>query len=130
MASDPDQMERRTMSSPGLNEATKKVLAGIEDAEVAQRYPDRAHFIAADNPRHGEMATRALFGGDPVVLVYPDGHELLMTPEQARGLAALFLLLAVAVMRVRSHKRPSNVVQFPPRTHIEARDSAGLPIAA
>ncbi len=32
------------------------------------------------------MATRALFAGDPVVLVLPDGHELLMTPEHARGL--------------------------------------------
>lgn len=118
------------MSSSGLNEATKKVLAGIEDAEVAQRYPDRAHFIAADNPQHGQMATRALFEGDPVVLVYPDGHELLMTPEQARGFAALFLILAVAVMRLRSRKRPDTVVQFPPRTRIEARDSAGSPIAA
>ncbi len=25
------------------------------------------------------MATRALFEGDPVVIVYPDGHELLVT---------------------------------------------------
>lgn len=28
------------------------------------------------------MATRALFDGDPVVIVYPDGHELLVRPEQ------------------------------------------------
>jgi (2Fe-2S) ferredoxin len=118
------------MSSSGLNEATKKVFAGIEDPEVAERYPNRAHFIAADNPQHGQMATRALFGGDPVVLVYPDGHELLMTPELARGIAALLLILAAAVMRLRSRKAPNNVVQFPPRTRIEARDSAGLPIAA
>ncbi|MCA1846130.1 MAG: hypothetical protein LC792_23655 [Actinobacteria bacterium] len=123
-------MERRTMSSSGLNEATKKVLAGIEDAEVAERYPDRAHFIAADNPQHGQMATRALFGGDPVVLVYPDGHELLMTPELARGIAALFLILAVAVMRLRSRKGPNNVVQLGSRIGMEARESAGLAIAA
>ena len=40
------------------------------------------------------MATRALFAGEPVVLVFPDGHELLVTPEHASGVAALFLMQA------------------------------------
>ncbi len=118
------------MSTAGLDAATRKVLAGIEDPAVEARYPDRAHFIAADNPHHGQMATRALFEGDPVVLVYPDGREMLFTPEQARGVAGLFLLLAVLWLRLRSRARGDNVVQLPPRTRIEARDSAGLPIAA
>jgi len=74
--------------------------------------------------------TQALFDGDPVVLVYPDGRELLFTPEEARGFAGLLLLLAVFLLRVRLRKADDNVVQLPPRTRIEARDSAGLPIAA
>jgi MYXO-CTERM domain-containing protein len=113
----------------GIDPATQKVLAGIEDPELAARYPDRAHFISADHPRQGEMATRALFSGDPVVLVYPDGRELLVTPEHARGIAGLFLLAAALLLRLRRRK-DGDGVQLPPRARIEARDSAGLPIAA
>ena len=110
--------------------ATQKVLAGIEDAKLAARYPDRAHFISVGHPDQGEMATRALFAGDPVVLVYPNGHEVLITPEHARGLAGIFLLFAVLVLRLRRKKDPDLRVQFPPRTRIEARDSSGQPLAA
>ena len=48
-----------------IDPATERVLAGIEDEDMAARYPNRAHFISADNPHQGEMATRALFDGDP-----------------------------------------------------------------
>lgn len=113
----------------GIDQATQKVLAGIEDPELAARYPDRVHFISADHPHQGEMATRALFSGDPVVLVYADGHELLVTPEHAHGIAAVFLLIAALFLRLR-RRREGDGVQLPPRAHIEARDSAGLPIAA
>jgi len=30
--------------------ATEKVLATIGDSELAARYPERTHFISADNP--------------------------------------------------------------------------------
>ena len=113
----------------GIDPATQKVLAGIKDPELAARYPDRAHFISANHPRQGEMATRALFAGDPVVLVYPDGHELLVTTERTRGLAAVFLRIAALCLR-RRRGRQRDLVQLPPRARIEARDSAGLPIAA
>jgi hypothetical protein len=112
-----------------IDVATQRVLAGIDDPALAARYPDRTHFIAADHPRQGEMATRALFSGDPVVLVYPDGHELLVTPERVVGLAGLFLLIAALFMRLRRRK-DGDAVQFPPSARIEARDSAGFPIAA
>jgi len=118
-----------TSSRSGIDPATKKVLAGIEDPELAARYPDRAHFISAGHPHQGDMATRALFAGDPVVLVYPDGHELLVTPEHARGVAALFLLVSAFFLRLR-RRNDGDGVQLPPRARIEARDSAGTPIAA
>lgn len=119
------------MSSRGsrIDPATKRVLAGIEDPEIAARYPDRVHFISADHPHQGAMATRALFAGDPVALIYPDGHELLVTPEHARGIAALFLLAAALFFRLRRRKNGDGV-QLPPLARIEARDSAGLPIRA
>jgi hypothetical protein len=124
-------MERTGMTAEnsGIDPAIEKVLAGIEDPELAARYPDRTHFISAGHPRQGEMATRALFSGDPVVVVYPDGHELLVTPEHARGIAGLFLLFAVLFMRFRRRK-DGEVLQLPPGVRIQARDSAGTPIAA
>lgn len=116
--------------SPATNQSTEKVLAGIDDESVSARYPNRTHFVAADHARHGEMVTRALFAGDPVVVVYPDGREVLFTPEQAHGMTALLLLLAVAWWRLQSRRTPADVVQLPPRTRVEARDSVGQPVAA
>lgn len=113
---------------PNIDAATERVLAGIADEELAARYPNRAHFISADNPHQGEMATRALFDGDPVVIVYPDGHELLVRPEQAHGFARWSLAVAALLLRLR--RRDQGTVQLPPRAHIEARDSGGHQIAA
>jgi hypothetical protein len=132
MASHSEDMERVVNSpSPGTNVAVEKLLAGIEDPQLDARYPNRAHLIAADNPHFGQMTTRALFHGDPVVLIYPDGREIVFTPERAGGVVALFLLLAAAWMWLRSRKAgQADVIQLPPRTRIELRDSAGLPLAA
>ena len=68
-----------------IDPATDRVIASIGDAALAARYPDRTHFVSADNPRHGEIAIRSLLEGNPVVIVYPDGHELLaQLPPRAR----------------------------------------------
>jgi hypothetical protein len=111
-----------------IDPATQRVIASIEDEELAARYPDRTHFISADNPDQGEMATRALFEGDPVVIVYADGHELLVRPEEVHGPARWSL--AVTALLLRFRRRNQGMVQFPPRARIEARDSTGHPIAA
>jgi hypothetical protein len=112
-----------------IDPAIERVIAGIYDDELAARYPDRTHFISADDPHQGEMATRALFDGDPVAIVYPDGHELLVRPEHAVGIAALLLVLVAFFSKLRRGSR-GNVIQLPPRARIEARDSAGHPLAA
>jgi hypothetical protein len=111
-----------------LDPATERVIASIGDEELAARYPERAHFIDAENPEQEKLATRALFEGDPVVIVYPDGHELLVRPERAVGVAAM--LLAMAAFFLRFKLREAGGVQLPPRVRIEARDSSGHPIAA
>jgi hypothetical protein len=114
-----------------IDPATARVLASIQDPTLAARYPNRAHFISSASPKQSEMATRALFAGDPVVLVYPDGHELLITPDHAHRVAAL--LIAVASLFTRLWSRDSGrgaALQLPPGARIEARDAAGLPVAA
>ncbi len=117
------------MTVRDVDPAVEKVIASIGDEELAARYPDRSHFISAGNPHQGEMATQALFAGDPVVIVYPDGHELLVRPEHIGGVAAVLLILVAFVFRHRRRKS-ADVIQMPPRARIEARDASGHPIAA
>jgi hypothetical protein len=118
---------RRRFISP----AVEKVIAGIEDPRCDARYPNRTHFIDADNPEQAMLTSRALFSGDPVVVVQRDGSEALMTPERTRGLAALLLLLT-ALLWIKLRERPTDrkLIQLPPRTRVEVRDAAGLPRAA
>lgn len=114
---------------PDIDPAMEKVITSIGDEGLAARYPNRTHFISAGNPDQGEMATRALFAGDPVVIVYPDGHELLVRPEQVGGIAALCLLVAAFFLKHR-RRREADVMQLPLGARIEARDATGHPIAA
>lgn len=67
-----------TDANRDIDPATARVLASVDDPALASRYPDRAHFVSTESPKQGEMATRALAAGDPVVLVYPNGRELLI----------------------------------------------------
>jgi len=83
-----------------LDIAVERCFAYLGDPELEARYPNRTLFVGGDNPRYAQMATDGLREGHPVVIVYPDGHELLIDPQPAGG----------------------------PR--IEARDTSGRPLAA
>lgn len=74
-------MTRDALSDP----AFERVLATIDDEDLAARYPSPVHFVSANDPDQGQIAIRALSEGDPVVIVYPDGHELLVRPDSAVG---------------------------------------------
>ncbi len=63
--------------------ATARVIVTIFDEDLAASYPNRAHFIAAEHPDQEEMTSQALSEGDPVAIVYADGDELLIYPEDA-----------------------------------------------
>ena len=60
--------------------AVARMIATIDNA-VADLYPNHTCFIAAANPEHGVMVTRALFEGSPVALIFEDGHEILLIPR-------------------------------------------------
>ena len=79
---------------------TQKMIAWGQEPDLFDRYPNRTHFIEIEHPEHDQMATRTLLRGDPVVLIYPDGSELLIAPDPSGG------------------------------DRIESRDSSGKPIAA
>ena len=67
------------------NDAASRRLGALLSSPEFDAYPNRTHFIAADNPHQDEMATEALLEGDPVLLVYSDGRELLISPEPNGG---------------------------------------------
>jgi hypothetical protein len=106
-----------------IGPATRKVLASIDDPELDARYPNHTHFVDAQNPHQALMTSRALFHGDPVVVVYPDGREVLFTPQPAHGLVAAVLLLALLWIKVRERPSIHEPIQLPPRTQIEVRDA-------
>lgn len=113
-----------------LSPAVEKAIAGIGDAQLDARYPNRTHFVDAHNPDQALLTSRALFAGDPAVVVYPDGHEVMFTPERTSGLAALLLLAAVRWIKLREHSSDGELIQLPPRTRVEVRNASGLPRAA
>jgi hypothetical protein len=73
------------MKSEGRADAASQRFQDLATSPELDTYPNRMHLIAADNPRHDEMATRALLEGKAVLLVYSDGRELLIQPEPGGG---------------------------------------------
>lgn len=73
------------MKSAGKVDAASQRFQDLATSPELDTYPNRMHLIAADNPRHDELATRALLDGKAVLLVYNDGRELLIQPEPGGG---------------------------------------------
>lgn len=109
--------------------AVEKVIGGMLSTDLGARYPNRTHFIDAENPDQALLTSRALFAGDPAAVIYPDGHEVLFTPERVSGVARLLFLMAVLWIKLREHSN-GEPVQLPPRIRVEARDASGLQLAA
>lgn len=66
-------------------DAAARRFAALMSSPELDTYPSPMHLIAADNPRHDEMATEALLANESVLLVYNDGGELLICPEPTGG---------------------------------------------
>ncbi|HMC49133.1 MAG TPA: hypothetical protein VKH20_00665 [Solirubrobacterales bacterium] len=73
------------MNRRGDNDTASRRMDVLFTSPELDTYPSPMHLVAADNPRHDEMATRALLDGEAVLIVYRDGRELLIQPEPSGG---------------------------------------------
>ncbi|HET7589217.1 MAG TPA: hypothetical protein VFK14_03385 [Solirubrobacterales bacterium] len=73
------------MNRRGDNDTASRRMDVLFSSPELDTYPSPMHLVAADNPRHDEMATRALLGGESVLIVHDDGRELLIIPEPSGG---------------------------------------------
>jgi hypothetical protein len=71
--------------TPGSVLASRRFDAAIEDAiaERPSRYPNGAAFVGADLPGLGKILAVNARDGRAVVLVYPDGEELIVESHKA-----------------------------------------------
>jgi hypothetical protein len=65
-----------------LDLITDKVVAAMQLDEPLDRYPNQACFVPVDAAGHSESVGRALGEGHPVVLVFPNGDEVVIEPGE------------------------------------------------
>jgi hypothetical protein len=73
------------MNRKGDNDTASRRMDALFTSPELDTYPSPMHLVAADNPRHDEIATRALLDGESVLIVFSDGRELLIQPEPDGG---------------------------------------------
>ncbi|MGH2880967.1 MAG: hypothetical protein ACRDK4_15340 [Solirubrobacteraceae bacterium] len=76
-------------AEPPMDRAVEATLKALEDPD---RYPSGTSFLAADLPSFDAHFRRITSEGRPIVVVLPDGEELLLQPGRhrlARGIARL-----------------------------------------
>jgi hypothetical protein len=88
-------MERlaRSDDTPAGKIATERLIAAALDPD---RYPDGTAFIPADADDVEAMLTSSFAERRPVAIIYPDGREMVATPEA--GVVAWSLLLLARVV--------------------------------
>ena len=115
-------MEGMNSSSetPAGRLATERLIAAALDCD---RYVNGTHFIPSDAPDLAPMLARCVEDREPVVLISPDGRELLATPVLGR----LGGLGAAAMQRLRrgrtSATGATGPVTIPPLYRVELRES-------
>jgi hypothetical protein len=93
-----------------LDRTIQSVLGAVA---APDRYPSGASFIAADLPSFHSHFRRAISEGRPVVVVLPDGDELLIEPR-SDGLSRILrrarrMLARTALARLAPTSRPRDI---------------------
>jgi hypothetical protein len=98
----------------------------IEAATEPDRYPEGTAFIAADQGHFGALLAEAVAEHRPLVIVYPDGLEIVAAPRG--GALAFFEHLLTRRRRSKGeHHEPA--VPLPADYQVEIRDPQPLAAA-
>lgn len=89
--------------TPAGKLATERLVAAALDSDL---YPDGTAFIASDAPDFPAMMAENVAEGRPLAIVYPNGHEVLVTPAQGAFAVLLAALLGSLLARGRSRRIP------------------------
>jgi hypothetical protein len=118
----------RSQNTPGTDAAFDLLGEIAVDPDSDQRYPDGTVLIPADSPDASTLMSRAIDGGRPIAIVFPDGSDVLARPPGASGLA---LLVVVGLLWLADHvRRKRDRPTFVPRewvTEFHSARSAGEP---
>jgi hypothetical protein len=117
-----EELERSKFTAAG--EIANERL--IEAATDPDRYPEGTAFIAADQEGFGAVLTEAVAEHRPLVIVYPDGLEIVAAP---RGGALAFFEHLLTRRRESKGKRREPVVPLPADYQVEIRDRQPLAAA-
>jgi hypothetical protein len=74
----------RLDSSAASSPVDRAIESALEAVDASDRYPSGTSFIAADLPSFDSHFRRVISEGRPIVVVLPDGDELLLKPRQER----------------------------------------------
>jgi hypothetical protein len=108
--------------TPAGRIATERLISAALDSD---RYPDGTAFVPADAEDVELMLTQSFAERRPVAIIYPDGREVVATPE-AGAIAWILLMVGRGLMALRRHRaraeqapRPS--VKVPSTYRVEIR---------
>lgn len=94
--------------------ANERLLEAATDPDL---YPQGSAFIAADQEHFGAVVAEAVANHRPLVIVYPDGHELVAAPRSG---ALAFIGHLLERRRPLGEQQPS--VPLPVDYQVEIRE--------
>ncbi len=99
-------MTDTTDTSPPLSPLDLATEATLRAIDAPERYPSNASFIAATLPSFDAHFHRLISEGRPIVVVLPDGEEVLLKPRP--GLQRLLRQASQALNKLLPFARPGD----------------------
>ncbi len=110
--------------TPAGKLASERLVAAALDSDL---YPDGTAFIASDAPDFLAMMAENVAEGRPLAIMYPNGHEVLVTPAQGAFAFLIGALLGSLLARGRS-RAPivrsadgADIITLPRRYRVQLR---------
>jgi hypothetical protein len=111
--------------TPAGRLATERLTAAALDPDL---YPNGTAFLAADAPDLPALMAENVAEGRPLAILYPNGHEVLVTPVQGAFAVLVATVLGGLLARWRSKAKPivrsadgAEVITLPQKYRVQLR---------